>query len=282
VKAYSSSLGSFCADEAWVEIGKKRSLANNHPRILDDSVLAEFIVEKIESYWSPEQIAGKWRAENNEVLCHETIYQYIYRNKPQLIKLYLRRKGKKYRKERDKGKGGIPEMVMIDDRPKAVDGRESFGHWEGDTVIGKNYKQAIVTNVERKSGFLMATKVEHKQAELVADVFRGQFADLPEELRISVTLDQGSEFAWHTVISGETKLDVYFCHKASPWERGLNENTNGLLRQFIPKGTDFSQVSSKDLQHYVNLLNGRPRKRHGYLTPAEVLQKELDSLCTSI
>ncbi|PIZ75547.1 hypothetical protein COY06_02920, partial [Candidatus Peregrinibacteria bacterium CG_4_10_14_0_2_um_filter_41_8] len=150
VKAYSSSLGSFCADEAWVEIGKKRSLANNHPRILDDSVLAEFIVEKIESYWSPEQIAGKWRAENNEVLCHETIYQYIYRNKPQLIKLYLRRKGKKYRKERDKGKGGIPEMVMIDDRPKAVDGRESFGHWEGDTVIGKNYKQAIVTNVERK------------------------------------------------------------------------------------------------------------------------------------
>lgn len=268
----------FKADLAWELIKERKRKANSHQRIFSDSLLEKFIVERIESYWSPEQIAGKWKKDVGEPLSHETIYKYIYENKPELIKVYLRRKGKKYQKNR-KEKYSIQDRRMIDERSKEIEERNEIGHWEGDTIIGKNQKQAIVTNVERKSGFLMASKVENRTAGDVCDVTIEDFAELPKELKISITYDNGSEFAWHRMIEGIAKITVYFAHAYSPWERGTNENTNGLLRQFIPKGTDFSQVSEKDLQKYVSLLNNRPRKRLKYQTPYEVLQENLKS-CT--
>ena len=161
-------------------------------------------------------------------------------------------------------------MRMIEERPEEVEFRKELGHWEGDTVIGKDNKLAILTNVERKSGYLLAEKLSSKRAEETADIYEELFSDLPDEMRLTLTVDQGREFAWHKIIEAETKMTVYFCHKASPWEKGSNENTNGLLRWFIPKETDLNTVSEKDLAKYVDLLNNRPRKRLNYLTPKEV------------
>jgi len=271
----------FSAKLAWSTICEKKSNANSHPRVISDELLKDFILEKIETYWTPEQIAGRWRKDKGEVICHETIYQYIYRYHPEIVKLYFARKGKKYRKNREK-KGVIDEMRMIEERPENVETREDVGHWEGDTICGpKGTVERILTNVERKSGYLLAEKTPSGHAETTADITRDLFEELPDELKISMTYDQGGEFAWHKVIETETRMIVYFCHKSSPWERGSNENTNGLLRRFIPKGTDLSTISKKDLQHYVELINNRPRKRLGFLTPAEVLQQELQQSCTS-
>jgi IS30 family transposase len=264
----------FNAEVVWQKIRERKSTTNTHPRIVSESLLAKFLVEKIESYWSPEQIAGRWHEDTGEALAHETVYQYIYQKEPQLIKLYLRRRGKKYQHNR-KAKYQILDRRMIDDRPKHVELRREFGHWEGDTIVGKDHQGAIATNVERKGGFLFASKIEQANAQNTADVIIEDFQELPESLRLSVTFDNGREFAQHKVIEELAKITVYFAHPYSPWERGSNENTNGLLRQFIPKGTDFATVSEKDLSHYVSLINNRPRKRLNYKTPYEVLQEEL-------
>lgn len=278
VREYSEEDGTFVAESAWEKICERKSLGKSHPRILEDELLKKYIVEKIESYWTPEQIAGRWKEETGEPLCHETIYQYIYKYHPQLIRLYLRRKGKKYQHKR-KEKYQIMDRRMIDERPKEVETREEKGHWEGDTIVRKEHRQGIVTNVERTSGLLLAKKVSRKTAPFVADITKEMFEEIPEELKISITYDNGREFAWHKVIEAETKMTVYFAHTYSPWERGTNENTNGLLRQFIPKGTDFDAVSEKDLQKYVDLINNRPRKRHHWKTPLEVFHNKS---CTSI
>lgn len=268
----------FYAEKAWEKVREKKSRANTHIRILSDSLLEEFICEKIESYWSPEQIAGRWKRDVGEALSHETIYKYIYDKKPGLIRIYLRRKGKKYQKDRGKPHE-LKEMRLIDERPKDVAGRREIGHWEGDTITDGSLIRGIVTNVERKSGLLLASKVDRRNSEEVSTVTIEDFTGLPDEIRLSITYDQGSEFGWHKIIEYFTKMTVYFAHAHCPWERGTNENTNGLLRQFIPKGTSLDQVTEKDLQHYVSLLNNRPRKRLNYQTPYEVFQKELKS-CT--
>jgi transposase, IS30 family len=274
----------FSGKEAWEKVSERRSEANKHYRILDESALSKYILEKVVLFWSPEQIAGKWSEDTGEALCHETIYQWVYKNHPRLIKFYFRRKGKKYIKKR-KEKYQIMDRRMIDERPEDVENRLEVGHWEGDTIVGKGHKGAIVTNVERKTGFLIASKLkdsseEKQRAEILADMTIEDFKDLPEEIRVSMTYDNGREFAWHKVIEGTTAMTVYFAHPYSPWERGTNENTNGLLREFIPKGTDFSTVSEENLQKYVHLINNRPRKRLKFLSPAQAFALELQR-CTS-
>jgi len=264
----------FSAEKCWQQVSERKSSANKHYRILSDTALEEYILTHIELHWSPEQIAGRWTEQTGEALCHETIYQWVYKYHPQLVKLHFRRKGKKYIKNR-KEKYRIDERRMIDERPEAVEERKEVGHWEGDTIVGKGHKGAIVTNVERKSGLLIASKVERATAENIFDVTVNDFSDVPPELKISMTYDNGKEFAWHKMIEGTTKITVYFAHPYSPWERGSNENTNGLLREFIPKGTDFSTVSADDLVKYVHLINNRPRKRLGFRTPLEVFNDEL-------
>lgn len=275
--------GTFDGKKAWEMVCARKQKANTHYRILPESTLEAFILEKIEVYWSPEQIAGVWKTDHGEPLAHETIYQYIYTHHPELVRLYLRRKGKKYQKQR-KEKYQIDDRRMIDERPEEVEANKEIGHWEGDTIVGKHHKQGILTNVERKSGLLLATKVPVRSAEAILDATELLFETIPEEYRVSMTYDNGKEFAWHKLIEQSTKMTVYFAHPYSPWERGRNENTNGLLRQFIPKGTDLETVPEEQLQYYVHLLNGRPRKRHGYLTPYQVFQNELsqkhNSSCT--
>lgn len=266
--------GKFEAEKAWEKVKERQMKGKSHPRILEGSLLEQFVLEKIEHYWSPEQIANVWKNKKLEAICHETIYQYVYKNKPDLIKVYFRRKGKKYQHKR-KEKYQIPDRRMIDGRPQVVEERKRFGDWEGDTIIGKNHKQAILTNVERKSGYILAEKMKTKDAKLVADITKKLFKEIPEELRLTITYDNGREFAWHKIIEVENKMTVYFAHPYASWQRGTNENTNGLLRQFIPKGTDFNSVTDEDLKHYIDLLNNRPRKRLNFKTPLEVFSDQV-------
>ena len=272
-----SVAGKFKADAAY-ELIRHRKLSNVKPRrLLPDSVLAKYVVDKIEEYWSPEQIANSWKEVEKESLSHETIYQYVYNYKPELVKIYFRRRGKKYQHDR-RSKYQILNRRMIDERPEDVELRQDIGHWEGDTIIGKNHKGAICTNVERKSGKLIASKLPNKTAQAVLDATKDDFADLPTRLCISMTYDNGKEFSRHEDIEKETGMTVYFARAYASWQRGTNENTNGLLRQFIPKGTDFDTVSDDDLAKYVDLINNRPRKRLNWLSPNQVFDKELRSV----
>ena len=269
IKKYTNEDGVFEANEVWEKIRENRRNRAEYRKILSDEMLKKYVLEKIEVNWSPEQIAGRWNEKTGKVISHETIYEFVYENYPHLVKLHFRRKGKKYQRNR-KEKYSLGERRMIDERPETIESREIIGHWEGDTIVGKNHKQGIVTNVERRSGYLLAKKVPRRTAENIADVTKDLFAEIPEELKVSITYDNGKEFAWHKVIETENKMTVYFAHPYCSWERGTNENTNGLLRQYIPKGTDLDTVSEEDLAKYVELINNRPRKRHGWKTPYEV------------
>ena len=193
------------------------------------------------------------------------------------MKVYFRRKGKKYQHDR-RSKHQILNRRMIDKRAESVELRKEIGHWEGDTIIGKNHKGAICTNVERKSGKLIASKLPNKRAQAVLDATKDDFADLPARLYISMTYDNGKEFSKHEDIEKEMGMTVYFARAYASWQRGTNENTNGLLRQFIPKGTDFDTVSDDDHAKYVDLINNRPRKRLNWLSPNQVFDRELNSV----
>jgi len=269
----------FSGEKIWEEVSQRKSSANKHYKILSDSALSQYILTKIELSWSPEQIAGRWRKKTGESLCKDTIYQWVYENHPHLVKLYFRRKGKKYIHHRKK-KYQIMDRRMIDERPEEVENRLEIGHWEGDTIVGKDHKGAIVTNVERKTGFLITSLLERGTAEGVADATIEDFKNLPDEVKVSMTYDNGREFSWHKVIEGTTAMTVYFAHPYSPWERGSNENTNGLLREYIPKGSSFKNITKEDLQKYTDLINNRPRKRLGFLSPAEAFDLEINC-CTS-
>lgn len=170
-------------------------------------------------------------------------------------------------------RGKIPNTVSIHKRPAGAENRSSFGHWESDTVLGQRKTGCFGTHVERKSGFLIAFKIPDRQNNAFNKATTAAFENVPEALKKSFTVDNGKEFAAHIELARSTGMKVFFCDPYSPWQRGTNENTNGLLRQFFPKGTSFENVSDEELQAVVNFINNRPRKRLGVRTPAEVLVK---------
>ena len=196
------------------------------------------IEELIRLEWSPEQISGRRLKEHNECISHERIYQHIWADKQKGGDLYtyLRRQGKKYDKRRNgkSTRGQIKNQVSIDDRPEIVDNKTRVGDWEIDTVIGKNHKGAIVTIVERKTLFTVAALVDSKQADVVTDATINLLTPLIGRVH-TITADNGKEFSWHENFAEALNTKVYFAHPYSSWERGLNENTNGLLRQYFPK-----------------------------------------------
>lgn len=249
-------------------------------RIEPWGILEKEILEKIQQYWSPEQIAGRWKEENEEQLSKDTVYTFIYKNHPELIKPYFRRKWKKYQHKR-KEKYQLSDRRMIDDRPNSIEKRKTIGHWEGDTIIWKNRKWAIFTNVERKSWYFLTKKLASKSGKEVEKAFIETFTDIPKNKRKTTTVDNGREFSEHKMIEYFTGTTIYFAHPYCSWERWSNENTNWLLRQFIPKKTDFNTVSEKQLDIYTKLINLRPRKRLNYRTPYEVFFKKKLKLCTS-
>jgi IS30 family transposase len=225
--------------------------------------------------WSPEQISGALTATDAPSVSHECIYLYIWADKKAGGDLYthLRRQGKKYEKRRNgkSNRGQIKNKVSIDDRPNIVASKKRIGDWEIDTVIGKGHSGALVTIVERVTKYTLSAQVNSKSA---ADVTLATIKLLKPFRQVvhSITADNGKEFSYHERISKALSADFYFAHPYSSWERGLNENTNGLLRQYFPKSMGLKAVSQLEVKAAVKLLNSRPRKTLGYRTP-ELLMK---------
>jgi len=267
--------GKYRAKPANKKLRNRRKHANQKfKKLSSKSSLRRFVIRKLKKYWSPEQIVGYLqRKRSNKSICHETIYRLVYEERTDLKK-YLRCKKRKYRKrhgtlEREKARLEA-EKKRIDIRPEIVDLRERIGDWEGDTIRGGDKKSAVLTHAERLSGFLLADRLLRALAEKTRYKTVETFEKIPRKKKFTITYDNGSEFAEHKTTEILTQIAIYFANPYHSWERGTNENTNGLLRQFFPKGTDFTKITDSDLQTAVDLINNRPRKRLNYHTPKEV------------
>ena len=256
---------------------KRRRKARHHRR-RSSPHLVTYVKQKLKADWSPEIIAEKLKIEypDDEEMrtSHETIYRWIYLDAKEGGTLYhhLRRKRKKRRRQKRYGSGRrfIPGRVSISERPDIVETRERFGDWEGDTIEGKRSTGYMATHVERKSRFLIAAKLADKKAESLTFESAKAFCHIPKEMRKTLTVDNGREFARFKELEHKTGFTVYFADPYSAWQRGTNENTNGLLRQYFPKGTDFRNITAEELAFVVTKLNHRPRKCLGYQSPYEV------------
>lgn len=239
--------------------------------------LWSMVSELIQADYSPEQVAGTLKKKEELTISHEWIYQFIWKDKRRkgLLHTHLRRKGRRYRKRglvKDT-RGQLTGRVGIAQRPQEAEKRAEFGHLEVDTIIGKMHRGAIITLNDRASGMLWMGKVETRDAEMV----RLKLSEMLDEIRPyikSITADNGKEFAAHQFFT-EQYCDFYFADPYSPWQRGSNENLNGLVRQYIPKSTDFSLVSEKKIKEIENKLNQRPRKRFEFENPIFVMEKLL-------
>jgi transposase, IS30 family len=237
-------------------------------RRVDDAAW-QFARDKLREQWSPEQISG------HAAISTETVYQRVYADKKAGGSLWRQLRCQKQRRKRygkTDRRGIIPNRKSIEQRPAIVGERSRIGDWEADTLIGKNHKQAIVSLVERKSGFLLIRKVERKTAQAVSDAMTDLLG--PHRRRVhTITSDNGREFAGHERISKQLRADFYFAHPYASWERGTNENTNGLIRQYFPKNRDFTSITQQEIDTAMERLNNRPRKRLGFLTPNQVFFK---------
>ena len=237
------------------------------------AILKSKITAHLKEDWSPEQISGRLKEVDDICLHHETIYRFILSDKKQngLLYKHLRQQGKKYRKRYGyaHNRTGIPNRVDIDERPDKVNNREVFGHWEGDTIIGKGHQGAIVTLDERVSKLRMAYPVNTKQANKVAQAITQVLLPIKTWVE-SITYDNGKEFAKHETVNNQLECLSYFAKPYHSWERGQNENANGLLRQYFPKSMRLVDIAYEEVRIAVHKLNSRPRKCLGFKTPYEV------------
>lgn len=239
--------------------------------IIDDSIWT-FIETLIRKEWSPEQIRGWMNANMEMTVSHEWIYQYIYKDKQSDGSLHLHLRCRKKRKKRygtNDRRGIIKNRVNIDERPAVVDTRSRLGDWELDTIIGKRHKQAIVSLTERKSRMSLIYKVERKTKDNVTDAVINMLTPIKDSV-YTMTSDNGKEFANHETIANHLDADFYFAHPYASYERGLNENTNGLIRQYFPKNRDFRTIRDEEIIRVIKRLNNRPRKCLEFKTPNQV------------
>lgn len=255
-------------------------------KLVLNAKLLNVVKDKLKSYWSPVQIAQYLKKHYKNPSMHvsaESIYTYIYVFlRRELRKEFTNqlRQGRKKRRVRGKSAKGqssnLEGMISIDERPKKVEKRTVPGHWEGDLIIGGARAQtALGTLVERKTRFAILVPLKNKSAKEVRKAFAKEVMKLPKELRLSLTYDQGREMAQHKLFTKETEMKVFFAHPRSPWERGTNENTNGLLRQYFPKGTDFTKITRAEIKRVQRSLNTRPRQTLDWKTPHEALRELL-------
>jgi IS30 family transposase len=265
----------------------RRITANARFRKLErNQWLRRYVVKKIKKYWSPEQIDGrlkrKYLLDKTRWISKDSIYKFIYTKRQDLVK-YLRCQKGKYRRRygtriREKQREELKKR-RLDIRPKVVELKQRIGDWEGDTVIGKDKKPAILTHAERRSGLILADKLERATGEITREKTIKRFKYIPKSKKHTLTYDNGSEFSEYELTERETGVAIYFAYPYHSWERGCNENANGLLRQFFPKKSIFATITQEQIQKAVKLLNSRPRKRHNYLTPYEVFNQRKEC-CT--
>jgi len=242
--------------------------------------LHEYVIEKLRIGWSPERITGRAKKEGIGKTNHESIYQYIY-NDPRGKELELWKFLPRAQRKRKKRTGRkmkrtlIPNRIGIEQRPIEVEDRKEFGHWEGDSVLGVGKKSALNTNRERKTRKIMITKIRRKTAEETRKAVIRRFRNLPFEARKTNTKDNGCEFTEHEKITKKLGMKIYFANPYHSWERGTNENGNGLIRRFFPKKTDFNEISVEAIKFVEDWINNLPMKCLDYQTPNEAFQNEL-------
>ena len=239
----------------------------------------------IREEWSPEQICGRLSKEQGYSPCHEWIYQHIYTDKQSGGNLHRFLRCQKKRRKRygsgDNRRGTIPNRVCIDQRPAVINNKRHLGDWEGDTVIGKNHKGLLVTLIERKSKYSVIVPIKNKTANAVHDaVVKGLMPY--KDCVYSITYDNGPEFTKHERTAEELDASIYFAHPYASWERGINENTNGLIRQYYPKTRELLSLTESEVNHVMDKLNNRPRKTLGFRTPFEVFFKKKTSLTVAL
>lgn len=257
---------------------QRRDCANRRFK-LDQGDLGACVRHGLRQRWSPQQIAERLKQDHRRDLTmritHETIYRWVYRRsamgEPWHEQLRRRRPKRRRRCTRREHHGKIPGRIGIEHRPPVVDRRSRFGDWEADTMQGAKGKGALATHVERKSRYLLTRKLTDQRAETFSRATVNAFRAIPAKLRKTMTADNGKEFARFKTIQRRLNLNVYFANPYAAWERGANENTNGLLRDFFPKGTDFTRVSHAQVARVQRMMNNRPRKCLNYRIPAEVL-----------
>ena len=271
---YDASLADWLAKDDYLN---KRNL----DKIETHSLLRFYVYKGLLKNWSPEQISGRIKIDypNDSIMTisHEAIYMHIYshpqaRLNKKLIKLlpYQKSRRRKPKPRRKKG-SKIIDQVNIAQRPKHVENRKEIGHWEGDLVIGKAQKSAIGTIVERKSRFTLIIPVKDRKTKSVTRAFAKELNRFDNDIIKTMTYDNGNEMADHKWLAENTGMDIYFANPYASWERGTNENTNGLIRRYLPKKTDFRMINEKQLKSIQQKLNNRPRKVLGYKTPIEVI-----------
>jgi len=275
VRGYNAELAQIKSTKVKMQKRKRDSLTKP---------IEKYIRAKLKQDWSPEQISGRMKLDTGVSVVHETIYRYIYTNKKNGGKLYkyLRHKNKKYhcRSNDYQARGTIIDRVMIDKRPKIVEKKNRIGDLEIDTVVGKDHKGFLVTVVDRKSKFTLIKNVPTKEASVVTEALIEMIQPI-KAITHTITSDNGKEFAYHKQVSAALDTDFYFANPYHSWERGLNEHTNGLIRQYLPKKSEFLKVSKEEILMIQNRLNHRPRKVLNYKTPYEVFFSEMSKKLAS-
>ena len=295
VSTISREVGAGSCNQYTYRAGKAqtRAVRNSSKRkagkhVLNDNVrLKRYVYRKLRQKWSPAQIAEilkmDYPTDMTMRISPESIYTYLYVLPRGTLKkelLACLRQNRKHRHKQRRGavvKRDLEDMLSIEERPKEVEARIIPGHWEGDLIVGKSNRSALGTLVERTTRTTILIPIKNRKAETVAKAFAKAVKKLPQQMKLTMTYDQGREMASHKLFTNITGVKVYFAHPRSPWERGTNENTNGLIRQYFPKGTEFNKVSRYEVKRAQNQLNGRPRKTLGYHTPYEVFNQLINS-----
>lgn len=267
------------AERAHCKAQKKQKIGRRPKKLETNTMLREYVYKKLRCEWSPEEIARRikreYRKDTSMRISYETIYQHLYCLPKGELKAELMRGLRRERKHRLSRQAihfrrqRIQDIVSISERPKEAMGRIVPGHWEGDLIVGKAHTSALGTLVERTTRLTLLAPLDAKDAFTVRQSFAKAFKRIPGAFKKTLTYDRGSEMSQHKLFTEETKIKVYFADPSSPWQRGTNENTNGLIRQYFPKGTDFRTVPIAAIREAERRLNTRPRKALNFYTPLE-------------
>ena len=272
----------YLPDTAGRKANKKKKQGRKKNYLKKDRELKEYVLSKLKLGWSPELIAGRAKQEIGKLYNYESIYQHIYSlaGRKENLRVYLRRVHRIRRKKngRKHHKGRIPNGTDIALRPKITEKRKQFGHWEGDSVLYKGHSQNLSTNTERKSRYTVLLKPKDKSAKERTEILNKHFRTLPFQAKRTMTFDNGLEFSLHEDITEKTGMKIYFAKPYSSWQRGTNENRNGLIRWFLPKDTNLDFLTGEDLKTIQDLINNRPMKCLNFQTPTEVFNFEMNKI----